>query len=212
MTVSARKWYFNYALENNIPILSSHSAANGYDTLEESHVDNNSHKNADKKYRWSTTFNNWDINLSKEEIKQVVQTGGLIGLNFDQRILTGNFLLKTLKILTFLACKQWKRKQWAKPIVNSIIEIAKTLATVYGPDDNRIWEHINLGSDFDGIINPLPAYRTVDTFKDLMPIILESLSNKRNLDILKNKTDAQIEEIVEGFQYKNALRFLSKNF
>jgi microsomal dipeptidase-like Zn-dependent dipeptidase len=212
MTVSARQWYYQYALDNNIPVITSHSAGNGYVDIATSHEMCDSHNNADKKYRKSKTFNNWDINISKEEIKLIVKTGGLIGFNMDQRILTGNCQLNTIKIEQFLGLKRRKQKLWAKPLVNNIIEIAQTLAEDYGPDDNRIWEHITIGSDYDGMIDPLREYKTCESFPDLMPILCELLSKQQDLDILKNKTDQQIQDIVEGFQYKNALRFLSRNY
>ena len=212
MTVSARKWYYQYALEHDIPVLSSHSAVNEIDDLDTSHDQCDSHHNADKKYLNSQTFNNWDINLSKEEIILVVKTGGLIGLNFDQRILTGKVQLAFVKLQQFLACKADKKRLWAKPIVNNLIRIVQILAAEFGPEDNRIWEHITIGSDFDGIINPLHKYTTVEEYPSLVPVLCESLREQRTLDILKNKSNEQIDEIVEGFKYKNALRFLSKNY
>jgi microsomal dipeptidase-like Zn-dependent dipeptidase len=212
MTVSARKWYYQFALENDLPVFTSHSASNEIDDLDISHEKCDSHYNADKKYQKSQTFNNWDINLTREEIILVVKTGGLIGLNFDQRILTGKVQLAFVKFRQFFSCLAGKRRLWAKPIVNNIIGIVQILATEFGPEDNRIWEHITIGSDFDGIINPLHKYNTVEEYASLLPVLCELLRAQRSLEILKNKTDEQIDEIIEGFMFKNVLRFLSKNY
>jgi microsomal dipeptidase-like Zn-dependent dipeptidase len=97
MSLEARKQYY-YILENEynserIPILISHGGVTGVSW-------DNKPVSCRRKYRdcikvtyfkpkgvMGTKFNPWSINLYDEEIRKIVRSDGLIGLNLDERIL-----------------------------------------------------------------------------------------------------------------------------
>jgi|GEM_PF-513130 len=193
-----------------IPIISSHSAVNGYETMKASKEGNDgtpplkayadadkkykkkkkaskegnddttydAYAVADDKYKISKKFNNWDMNLSDEEIRIIYNSDGLIGINFDQRVSGGN---------TEGGKKRINR------VVNNICHIAK-VAKDAGFSD--CWSCITIGTDFDGSINPINDFRTAEDFANLEKA-------------LKEKLDA---DVVDRIMYKNAMEFLKKNF
>lgn len=216
MTANAKINLIHFFKQENIsiPIISSHSSVNQVPTINQSHVDNSSHRQADKKYKNSTIFNSWDINISDEEILWIHETGGIIGINFDERIVMGFQLNEKIKkLIADETNPDVIKKICMIPFANNFLYIATLISKTYHLYDSKIWENICIGSDFDGLINPVDAYRTSETFQDLV-IMLNSYfkENRNNFDVLKNTTDSQINEIIEGFLYKNVLKFLNKHF
>lgn len=214
MTIHAKKWYYKYLNDNNIdvPLIASHSAVNAAATLDDSYISNSNHKDADKKYEDSKIFNNWDINVSDEEIFKIYKSGGIIGINLDERILTGNKLRKRLKSQAVNAGNVLKKSLWAEPVYQNIIHIAQTLKN-NNVNNDELWDNICIGSDFDGIINPLDGFRTSEDLDDLAEILrLKFIERILSEPLLKNKSNEEIETIVDKFMYKNVLKFLDKYF
>ena len=88
MSLAGKRWYYERVKGKKIPIISSHAAVSGIPCMPDPPT-TRSCRVADKNYTRTTDFNSWDINLSDEEIRTIHQSDGLIGLNFDERILTG---------------------------------------------------------------------------------------------------------------------------
>jgi hypothetical protein len=95
MSIEGKKWYYRCINEynenkdkyNKIPIISSHAGVSGQKTMVKTCK---KPKDANTLYQNSESrFNVWDINLSDEEISIIYKSNGLIGLNFDERILAG---------------------------------------------------------------------------------------------------------------------------
>ncbi len=233
ISIEAKKWYYpyieGYNIENpddKIPIISSHSAVNGYKTMEDSTENNDKNRQADRKYkRDSNIFNNWDINLSDEEIRIIGRSGGLIGINFDQRILSGKKMIDEIeKKMKDIDSKKYKDKKelrtiWAEPILHNILHIAKVLED----GGYEKWDHVAIGSDFDGMINPLDEFCVAEDFcslektlKKTMKLLRDKkdipLLEDKNFQLLNNMKDEKIDEIVDNFMYKNAIKFLKKHF
>lgn len=96
------------------------------------------------------------------------------------------------------------------------------------PDNNiswdkqkSIWQLCAIGSDFDGMINPLDAFATALDFDSLWHSLYRTLKEMTtnpnsfvvNPDpILKDRTPDQIVEIVNGFMSQNAECFLWKYY
>ena len=76
-----------------------------------------------------------------------------------------------------------------------------------------IWGNICIGSDFDGMITPIKAYRNADNFPKLDKMIFKQLRKRVNTEqFLTNKSDSEIREITDGIVWKNALRFLKNHY
>lgn len=177
----------------------------------------------------NTRFNPWSINLYDEEIREIVNSGGLIGLSLDQRILGCEdvqpefFSKEEFKIeyqneyfeekyedlnddndaVEVLGIKKRQRKMHQlKHLINNMLHIL----------DIGGKEAINcicLGSDFDGLIDPIDSCESADQYpqleKDLIRLIPEMVA-ETSLPIF-NAT-----ELVHKFMYQNAYNFLKKNF
>lgn len=205
MSIQAKTWYYHFIKEekqkgNNIPIISSHSAVNGVSTMLNSQQQNITHKEADKKYRKSSLYNPWDINLSDEEILLINESEGLIGLNFDERIIAGE---KQRQI-----CHKMNSSDiWMKPFINNIIYIGTVLKN-NGVLINDCFNNICIGSDFDGLINPVGYYNSSNTFPDFENALKKILPEKLLFHF--EITEKISEEIIEKILFKNVLLFIAK--
>jgi hypothetical protein len=150
MPVEAKKWYYYTYLPQReietgerIPIISSHSAVNGIETMDKSKIPGDPstlHQTADAMYKKSRDFNDWDINLSDEEIGIIHDSGGLIGLNMDKRIIQGKRMLGRIKVNPDSAPGIDEYESlWAEPVLMNILHIAKVIFDKKG-DVPAIWD------------------------------------------------------------------------
>jgi microsomal dipeptidase-like Zn-dependent dipeptidase len=214
LSVIARKWFYEQEFTKGIPVIASHTAVNGYKTMNESIEDNDTHNEAQSKYDRSIDYNNWDLNLSDEEIVIIARRKGLIGISVDQRVVMGKKRLDDIKdsIGLDLFPTKVKDKKWSYPIFDTIIHIATVLQT-NGCIQEEIWDNIAIGSDFDGLINPINAYRTVEEYPKLQEnLLLWFNESKTTIPVLKGLNDEQLNEIVHKIMNKNCLHFLEQYF
>ncbi len=196
-------------------------------------------------------FNPQTINLYDEDIKSIIEIGGIIGLSMDQRILGGStFLDRISQLLNYhsdyvtlegfvLLCQRigirpeaylgegymnkldkeliqiddlnleepqvrgvldWK-KQHRKRVAQSIMHIIHVGLEV----SDKPWEHIALGSDYDGLID---AVNCCKTSKDV-PKFKKSLT--KYFKKLKRKGDYTYtispEDLVRKIYEENAISF-----
>jgi microsomal dipeptidase-like Zn-dependent dipeptidase len=222
MSIEGRKWYYHFLKTEypteNIPIIASHMGMNGNVAMIEN---DKCHQVMDVKYNnESETFNNWDINLSDDEILTIHNSRGVIGLNFDQRILSGKKMVEFLSGISKRLVRQGVasddilyRSVWAEPILNNWLHIITTINKAYPQNENektKAWELVCIGSDFDGMVNALDAFCNSGDFKQLKFILVEKMKLRQGYDpILQGRN---IEQLVDGFLSKNALKFLQRNF
>jgi microsomal dipeptidase-like Zn-dependent dipeptidase len=215
MSIKARKWYFGYVEGKNIPIIASHTGANGKRTMAESEIRGECdkvHDIADKMYEESMYFNPWDQFLSNEEIIIIQKSGGIIGLNMDQRIMMGKEKLEETKEQVMGKPPKKSRKIWIRPLADQLLYIAGVI--LQGTrDPAKIWDNISIGSDFSGMITPIKAFDDATKFPDLDEALFNELISRRISDAkLADKTDAEIREITDKVVWKNNLMFLEKHF
>ncbi|MGE0771359.1 MAG: hypothetical protein AB7K37_06595 [Cyclobacteriaceae bacterium] len=220
MSIEGRKWYYNFLQQQQlaVPIIASHMGANGNAIMQENDL---SHRVEDDRYDASGTLNPWDVNLSHDELLIIHNSRGIIGLNFDQRILSGCQMVKNLSAISKRLVRDRRvnhedllyRSIWAEPILANWLHIVKVIHDSF-PDNpaeqERAWELVAIGSDFDGMINALDAYCHAEDFQRLRFVLEEKLRLRAAFDpLLQGKN---LTALVEGFLYKNALRFLQRNF
>ncbi len=217
MSIKVRRWYYDY-LEgrgDNIPVIVSHTGLNGFKTMAEAEMHGTPdkiHDIADEKYENSNEFNPWDVFITDEEILKIHKSGGLIGLNLDERIMMGKKTLdKTKKDARFKSAEK-KRIIWIKPLINEILHIARYLSENIA-DQDKIWDNICIGSDFNGMITPVKAFKTATDFPELNDTLLSELKKMAVTEpLLTGKTTAEIEKITDKIMWKNNLLFLEKHF
>jgi hypothetical protein len=222
MSVRVRQWFYNTYLPERelktgekIPVIVSHTGVNGYSTIAGSEMHGTPetiHDVADKLYKSSKKFNPWDVFISDEEILVIYKSGGLIGLNLDERIMMGKGVLDTTKRKA-----RWKLPRtadiiWIEPLIEEILHIARSIY-LHTLDECVIWDNICIGSDYDGMITPVKAYRNAKRFPRLDKMIFRQLRKRAGTEqFLINKSDSEIREITDMIVWKNALRFLKKHY
>jgi hypothetical protein len=243
MSHQSRTFFYKYLEEKraveNIPIIASHMGVTGMASYDEnSYPARNVNVPADMDAAYNNNkgmFNVWDINLFDDDIINIHLSGGIIGLNFDQRILSGKLLVTNM---TKISNDQFgnifsgtdddlqpdeidQRKKdvvnsvlyraiWSQPIVENIMHIVKTISSAGVPQKELAWERICIGSDFDGLINALDAYCHAEDFLVLRTILVKKFTILAQYEpVLESKN---VEELVDGFMYKNLFKFLERHF
>jgi microsomal dipeptidase-like Zn-dependent dipeptidase len=170
------------------------------------------HDVADNLYKNSTEFNPWDVFLSDEEIMIIHNSGGIIGLNLDQRIMMGKKRLDEIKKLVRGKSAEEKREMWIGPLLNQILHIAGHILSQTGQPE-KIWDNISIGSDFNGMITPIKAFNNSEKFPLLHDTMFRELTKMTGtVPPLAGKTESDIREITDKIMWKNNLQFLEKHF
>jgi len=216
MSVSARQEYYAKIKQYNkgkedhdkIPIVVSHTGYSGHPTMVEaiSRPDTD-----DEKYNDSDNFNNWSINLSDDEILEIFLSNGIMGLNFDERILSGK---QTVDDASRFSKRDIKKripemmKFWTQQMIENILGIVSVVVNsdqVPATDKVKIWNMLAIGTDFDGMINPEDAFITSEEFVDLRTLMTQMLPLQDNIDHLLQ--GLSVEQVMDKFMYDNAYDF-----
>jgi hypothetical protein len=172
---------FNSRQENancKIPVVASHIGYSGVSHLQ-ALIDKAMAGNEDDNDKVNG-FYAWNINLSNEDVIEIHNSGGLMGISFDQRILGLDKVLVAFNVQEFLKSKRRKSRE-AKEAVSRTIE-----AIIAIPFENKlanphlIWNELAIGTDFDGFIDPLFGYSTVMDFPDFENDLVHSLEEIQN--------------------------------
>lgn len=190
MSKKARERYYDILKSNkyknqSIPVIFSHCA---FDFTGEEH-----------------------INLNFNDIYQVYLTRGIIGIELDQRILGYNkreingeksdyanafFVWKQIKAIAEHAFVSFNGKPEYQDIA-----------------DNP-WQCIAIGSDYDGIINPLDSYKDASYMAVLHDNLILHLENYWNHSpfIPKNHNGMNAADVIHAIMYQNAYNFIVKHY
>jgi hypothetical protein len=223
MCIKVRQWYYKYLEKlkergDHIPVIVSHTAANGIKTMADAEIrvpPVTVHDLADSLYNRSTDFNTWDVFLTDEEIMIIHKSKGIIGLILDKRIIMGKKELNKIRAQRWFKFGEARRALWIEPLIKQILYIASYIQP-RTENPEKTWDNISIGSDLNGMIRPLRAFRTANKFPSLNDTMYKEL--KRNSekakpgDILFGKTEADIKEITDKIMWKNNLEFLKKHF
>ncbi len=203
MSVKARNEYYQFLKDEYpneiIPLLASHGAVTGLRSHNELVEDNFSN---------SGKFQTKDINFYDDEIIRIGQSGGLFGIQFDERRLGSKLELKNSG-LNINRREMLFRK--SKLIWNQIQHIAEVLDR----NNQFAWGIQCIGSDNDGMVNPLNGYWTAEEMPLLDSNLEKHAYNFVTSELAKsfkefNKLNAN--ELVERFMRGNAYGFLKMNF
>jgi hypothetical protein len=199
MSVRARQEYFemldeHYA-DRNIPVVSSHGGVTGTQSW--------FHRTTDTPAAKEGLFLDDWINLFDNELLRIATSKGLFGIQLDERRIGSDAALKAAKDMEDADIMSG----WAKPVWNQIRHIAELL------DMNNLdaWNIQCLGTDFDGIVDPINGYWTSESMRDLSDNLVyhaaeymkaHNLTQERN----KNMTP---EQIIANVMTNNARDFLA---
>lgn len=198
--------------------------------------------------------NPWTINLFDEEIVQLMQSGGMIGISLDQRILGAEKMLDSSRDDFFdaecIAEEEWTRlfQQGQLPGREGLLDFLRNVAPsraerhvmllcthlVYAvrvgleqlPWDagTSPWDHLCIGSDFDGLINPINRLDNIQKLHEVEADLLRYLpiadkylqtgdssgSQPRSLQYDANGAVDKnfLQEVVQKFLWGNGLDFM----
>ncbi len=176
-------------------------------------------------------WNPWSINLYDEEIVKIMESGGMMGISMDQRILGS-----TQGALDGLRGKYFKDPEaipileWRKWFKEGKLDIEKIEEAEEIKTDREVrhiyllcchiihavrlgykylnwvgekspWDHICVGSDYDGLINPINGYENVSKLGNLrqdlkkyIPIVEKKMELNSNIPIFRNTQNNMINE------------------
>ncbi len=202
MSVASRKEFYEI-LENeysseNIPIIVSHGAVNGLRSAD-FEIPDNQHT--------AGRFQSDDINFYDDEIIRIARSGGLLGVQLDERRVGSRVELKKTGPRMSARNMLFYR---SRLLWNQIQHIAEILDR----EGLFAWGIQSVGSDFDGLINPLNGFWTAEQ----MPL-LDSYLEKHAFNYLSSPLAEKLnhfnrinpDEIIERFMFDNAFEFIGKN-
>ena len=149
---------FNRKPENalsKIPVIASqvgYSGIDGLDTLVQNAKDG---KEADN-FR-VRGFKAWNINLCDEDVIEIHDSEGLIGISLDQQLL--GFYQKPRFL--GLPVPLMERKHARNLLARTLEQFIHIPFDYHLPHPMRIWDILCIGTGFDGAGNPLTGYSTV---------------------------------------------------
>lgn len=161
-------------------------------------------------------FHPWSINVCNEEIAAVYATDGIMGITMEERVLGTNRINYSeshyKKLNDFLDQKKYTGSRdsfrIAEPLMRNILYIVEQSGFA---GQLKSWEHIAIGSDFDGVINPIDVCPTAGDIPALyhvlamdLPLLAEFMG-KTSLLCGKEK---EVEVLLNKLFYQNGERFI----
>ena len=203
MSTKSRESYYKildeeYAGEN-IPIIVSHGAVNGYKSNNDKRIINTN---------TSGLFKDVDINFFDDELIRIATSGGIFGIQLDERRVASKSALRWAR---FRLRRREMLSRRSRLVWNQIQHIAETLDR----EGKFAWGIQCLGSDFDGLIDPINGFWGAEEM-GLLDSYLEKHANNY-LDTTRSRHLKPInridpDEIVERFMHINAYEFFRKYF
>jgi microsomal dipeptidase-like Zn-dependent dipeptidase len=202
MSVQARNEYYQFLEEEYpfeiIPLIVSHGAVNGLRSNREPVEDD----------LWNFgKFLPDDINFYDDEIVRIAKSGGVFGIQFDERRVGSEMEVK--KTGPNLSRRKMLFHK-SKLIWNQIQHIAEVL----NRHNMYAWGIQCIGSDYDGMVNPLNGFWTSEDmalFDSYLEKHAYNFIASTQSDSLKDFNKITAAEIVERFMHGNAYHFLRKN-
>ena len=188
--------------------------------------------------------NPWSINLFDEEIVEIMESGGMMGISMDQRILgSSKGSLDGVRGKYFKDAEAIPLLEWRKWFKEGQIQIEKAEEETTKTDreirhiyllcchiihavrlgyknlnwvgEKSPWDQMCLGSDYDGLINPINGYDNVSTIGNLrqdlkryLPIVEKKMDLNANIPIFKSSKN----NIIDEHELDNCVeKFLSLN-
>ncbi|WP_397364112.1 membrane dipeptidase [Olleya sp. R77988] len=205
MNIKSRYEYYAFLEANfteTIPLIVSHGAING-------RLEPKTHNRV-----WHKGFNTADINFYMDEIQKIERSKGIFGIQLDERRILNKRnhkdIYKEAKKTMTKKGKPLLRKQsffiWRQ------IEHIAIYLNVLGRD---AWNIQALGTDFDGIIDPLNGIWTAKEIKDIHSYLVnhaKDFLNSPKAGKLSTKNKLSAQKIIDKFMFENAKDFMEMHF
>ena len=262
MSAHARIQYHEYIKNHNsqypddkIPIIKTHTAVAGRAKMEEG-----IYKPIDEStsYDW---FNSGSINLFDDEIVDIIDSDGLMGIMLDEKRISTKAVPRDVEANS--SNNNYKKFKKAKKKIKNLNQKIKSIECGYSRDkknkiqklkreirnyinqvkpyflsmlynqffhivfayagDNkdkgqRAWQHIAIGTDYDGLINPVDLYFQSDELVNFEADLVGHFQNYKNVRTAYGKTynellfGQDIKKIIDDILWNNAMIFLQKYY
>ena len=152
-----------------------------------------------------------DINFYDDELLRIEASGGVFGLQLDERRIGS---VQALREARGNIRRRDILYSWAKLVWNQVRHVAEVLDL----SGRYAWGIQALGTDFDGIIDPINGYWTAESLDDLDDYLLKHAYNylketKVKCPLLQERNrKISAEEVVERVMTSNALNFLARYY
>lgn len=182
-----------------IPLLATHGAVNGRLSLSEPH------KTRDA--RQAALFFPEDINFYDEEVVAIGRSGGLFGIQLDERRIGSRKAVAASNLLFE------RREQRLLAKAKLVWEQLRYCAELLDRHELPAWEVQTLGSDYDGIINPVNHLWTAEHIQNMEPSLLQHAQHYMETEGRRLQPQNQLEPaaIIDAFLFGNAQRFLREH-
>ncbi|WP_246020056.1 membrane dipeptidase [Muriicola soli] len=202
MSVRARQEYYEMLDSGaetfeGIPVIVSHGACNGLSSFEDPSPEH---------LETASVLNPVTINFFDEEIIRIAQSGGIIGLQLDERRIANKQTLKKTK----KSIRRHKIMHYRSELLWNQI---RHILTVLDSREIFAWDCVAIGSDFDGIIDSLNGFWTAEELPFLADFLERHAYNYMEEAVLRlpeNRIEA--DEIVQRIFSGNGNLFLSRFF
>lgn len=182
-----------------IPIIVSHGAVNGKRSMDEPETSDSEN---------SKNFMNADINFYDSEIVKIAKSKGIFGIQLDERRIASKRAIARSKVYWPSKKRRLKRKSLL------IWRQLEHCAFLINKANLPCWDTVAIGSDFDGIINPMKGLWTSENMKDIRKHLIFHTSNFLNdhSNTLLPINRVSAEEIIDRLLYRNIETFLENNY
>ena len=178
-----------------IPVLMSHAGHSGIATLEA--LARNAPREDDHWHR--NPFYAWGLNSSDEDIRMIHRSEGLYGVIFDQRILG---VPPNQKV---------PERQCPHILLNQIFGVVDVIMNddrLSEAEKRTIWDRVCIGSDFDGMIDPLSRYATALSLPQFARELRELLWRNRHTRMI---AQIGVDQLVDKICWRNAYEFARRH-
>ncbi|WP_044200962.1 membrane dipeptidase [Flammeovirga sp. OC4] len=199
MNIKSRNAYYQYLEykfpDENIPIIVSHGALNGL----------KSHKSPINAIPVGRSFMGGEINFYDDEVVKIAKSKGLFCFQLDERR-----LIKDIKNVPKSFTKRGMLRNRSRLLWNQIQHFVEVLDRAYL---SNIWDNMAIGSDYDGIINPLNGFWTAKETESLYSNLVTHAKNYFTSPTCPLQPQNKIAPSVaiDKIFRLNALQFLEKN-
>jgi microsomal dipeptidase-like Zn-dependent dipeptidase len=259
MSLFARKQLYDYRIgEDQWPVVCTHAGLTGirhedrgryviHSSDEGGHLRVRHYKPAG--YLAGTSFNPCTINLYDEDVREIVFSGGLIGLSLDQRILgtpeewmmsidnmgdiyeeevfspaERDYFMNTVRstpldsdIIKVADISNADKQNWphfhARHFLNQVFHLFR-IADRYFFNKAVMAERICIGSDFDGMINPVDCCRNVTEMEKFRKMLVDNFIDweKDFTEVTGIKVSSFIspQKLMDNIFYNNGVAFLKE--